>query len=293
MSNETQKPYVRYTQLFNKVCSGPIFLALVALVSVYTVVSAIYFFGTIGNPFGMLFGAINLILSVISTIAFWLIFAGAKKGNIKPSLFKLATLFAKFVKYIANAVTYSVTFASIVVVALVFALKDTLKDLITGIYDMFGPNLPDDLSEDLADFCVDAIKFIDEKSFLLAISCIVVSALLILSTIRFYKVVGFMKSVFETYTKGHMVAAPTMFFPVLSFIVAAFALYVGFIYYAFDLMAIVYGLIIAVGGVLILLNKNELADIYAQWQLEQGMVSADAAAAAAPAAPATEETPAE
>ncbi len=295
MNETNQKSYVQYTSLFNKVCSGPIFLVLAALSSVYMVVSAISFFGTLGNLFAMFFPAINFVLSIISTIAFWMIFLGAKKGNIKPSFFKMATACAKFVRGIVSIITVGVTLASAATVALVFALKDTLIEMLDGMSNWIteiGDSILDKESAGAVEtFFADLTDFVESKAILLCIGCIVLVVLFILSLIRFSKAIGFMKSVFETYTKGHMVAAPGMFFPIVSFIVAAFGLYLSFD--GMDWMGIVYSLMIAVGGVLILLNKNELANIYKNWQAEMGMITADAAAASAPAAPATpaEEAP--
>ena len=294
MNETNQKSYVQYTSLFNKVCSSPLFLVLAGLISAYTVASAIYFFGAMGNVISMFIPGLNLIFSIVSTIAIWLIFAGAKKGNINPKLFKLAAWCGKYVRVVANALSGAVAFLTFIVAALVYTLKDTLAEMLVGIADTIsemGESLDADVSE-VSDYFADLAISLEEDALFILIGCVVIFLLCIISMVRFSMAFRFVKSIHKTYTTGHMVAAPTMTTPVFFFIFAAIGLYLSVP--SFDLTGICYSLIIAMFGVLILLNKNELARIYGAWQKEIGMVTADAAApAAAPAAPAAEETPAE
>ncbi len=287
MSNESNKSYVQYTQLFNKVCSGPFFLVLAALVSAYAVVSAISFFGALGSVFAMALPGLNLLFAIVSTVACWLIFLGAKKGNIKPSLFKLATFSGKFVRTIANAVCGIVAFLSFIVAALVYTLADTLAEMLLWIGGTIS-----DLGEAInvevdvfSDFFTELAVALDDNAIMILIGCVVIFLLAILSMVRFSMGLGFVKNAHKTFTTGHMVAAPSMAIPVISFIIAAAGLYASCSILSFDPEGIVYSLIIAMMGVLILMNKKDLASIYAVWQKEIGMVSNDAAAAAAPAAP--------
>ena len=296
MNETNQKSYVQYTQLFNKVCSSPLFMVLAGLISAYTVASAIYFFGAVGNVIAMAIPGLNLLFAIVSTIAVWLIFAGAKKGNLNPKLFKLATFSGKFVRGIANALSGAVAFLTFIVAALVYTVKDILAEMLVGIADIIN-DLGEAIDVDvdaITDFFAELAISLEDDAIMILISCVLIFLLAIISMVRFSMAFRFVKSIHKTYTTGHMVAAPTMSTPVIFFIIAAVGLYISCIM-TFDLMGIFYSLIIVMLGVLMLMNKNELARIYGDWQKEIGMVTADAAAsAAAPAAaPAAEETPAE
>ena len=292
-----QKSYERYTSFFNKVCSSPLFLVFAALVSVYCVYAIVDFFGALGNIVFMLISGLNLLFAILSTIGVWMAFMGAKKGAISAGNFGLITSVAKFVRFITTFLTVIVTILSAAVVALIFTLKDKLVEIlgsmeeaITEMGDMVS--LGEDLTVTLSEFFATTKDYIENKSMMIMIACIAIVVFLIFALIRFAKGIKILNNAKNTYKTGAMKAAPTMFYPVLSFIVAAVGLYISFAVLSVSIFGIIYSLIIAVGGVLVLLNKNELASIYTAWQVEIGMISPAAAAANAPAAaPVVEEAP--
>ena len=322
-----QKAYPRYTSLFSKVCGGPIFLALAILTSLYCVFAIVDLFGALGNIFGMILPVLNAIFSVFATVGVWMIYTGAKKNNIAPSNFGFLAMLPKYTRVIKTITAIFTILAVVLMVVFAYVAGDLLADIFNGIDEALAEvssgegmlsmiGLDKEAIEPIQEAVHEISLLLTEGKVVATVIAIFVVLFLIFELIRFAKITSFLKTAKNTYKTGNMSAPPSMFFCVLTFIFAAATLVLNLGIIDFDMgvkvgiigmilgsgfswSGIIYALMIALGGVLILMNRAELENIYTQWQVAQGMIQPEAVAEAAPAAapaeeaPAAEETPAE
>lgn len=302
-----QKSYERYTGLFNKVCSSPLFLVLAALVSVYCVFAIVGFFNALGSIISIPFAALDLLFALLTTIGVWMLFLGAKKKNISAGNFGLARSVIKYNQVIKTILLVCIIIVMIAVIALVFMLQASVGDDTEALIEEIKghellANIPEDARASVDEVLTGMESILALGGIGLCIIAVIIAAVLILELIRFSKMASFLSGAKKTYKTGQMSAPPSMFFCVLSYIFAAIGIIgnLGVLEMTtLSIPGLAYSLLIGLGGFIVMQNRKELASIYTAWQVEIGMVSPAAAAAQAPVAeapvaeaPVAEEAPA-
>ena len=311
MNNSTQqKSYVRYTGLFNKVCSSVLFLVLACLVSVYCLMAVVDFFRSFsGGPIAIVLAALPALFAVLSTIGVWMMYLGAKKNNIGAGNIGLSSSIVKWQQVIKTIFVVVAIIAVIAIVALLFLIQSELGGAvedagqltaeISGTLNEFG--LPAEAMSAVKSV-LDTLAFIlSAGPIVVAIAGIVLIAILIIEISRYSALVKFLNGATKMYKTGHMVAPPSMFFVIVTFIFAGFSILTTIMgasmFGSLKIADLIYPAMMVIVGIIMLQNKDELASIYAAWQSEIGMVNpgvaqqVPVATPAAPAAPA--EAPAE
>lgn len=320
MNNTTQpKSYVRYTGLFNKVCSSVIFLVLACLVSVYCLMAAVDFFRSFsGGIIAIIIAALPTLFAVLSTIGVWMMYTGAKKNNIGAGNIGLSASIVKWQQVIKTIVVVVAIIIVIAIVAILFMAQAAIGAAAGDANEAIG-----EITKSLSDMGVDAKTISSVRDILnnvgwligagpiiIAVIGVIAIAVMIIEITRYSALVKFLNGATKMYKTGHMVAPPSMYFVVVTFIFAGYSIFTAIagagVMGALNISSLIYPAMMVLVGIIILQNKDELASIYAAWQSEIGMMNpgvpqgfvpqnyvapqAPVATPAAPAeAPATEE----
>lgn len=289
MENSSARSYDRYAALLNKACSSVLFLIIALLTTALCVGNIITLFNVIpsGNFLSILFPLLSSLFISLTTIGLWALFINAKKNSIGSGSFGLVRCYPKYDQIIKTIIFIILILATTAIIIGLFTLKskidnavndngDYIEEIKNEIRDYLDKaDIPEEHWDDI-DKVIDKIEYLTTGLIIITVACVFIIIFLIFELIRCATLVKFLLSAGNMFKTGHMVAPPSMFFCVLNYIFATINIVTVLSrtnLMGFDWQMFVTGIVLALIGVIFMINRKPVKDIYNAWKVEISMIS--------------------